>query len=204
MSYDLEAVNLEKSCQEIINCVNGSSLNYSVNITPFSMYITIRKSLSRKKFQPKSHPVSDCVEASCDRLVHLEQQAESLKIELKKAEAESLSLKHEFEEALDDSESNYNENEILRAKISEYENKTEATVTQSRTKSDTIKQLKQENSELQELVQNTERESRGLKKSLSEKEKELYNLVKESKDEAQQSQIPKSKFDELINVKCVS
>ena len=96
-------MNLEKSCQEIIKCVNGSSLNYSVNITPYSMYITIRKSLSRNKFQPKSHPVSDSVETSCDRLVHLEQQVESLKMELKKAEAESLSLKNKFEEALDDS-----------------------------------------------------------------------------------------------------
>ena len=100
---------------------------------------------------------------------------------------------------MEDSESKYNENQILRAKISGYENTTEATLNQSRTKSDTIKQLKLENSELQELVKNTERESKGLKKSLSEKEKELYNLVKESKDEAEQSQILKSKFAELTN-----
>ena len=46
MSPNLEIRAIQKSCQDVINCVSESSLNFSVKITPFSIYITLRKSFS--------------------------------------------------------------------------------------------------------------------------------------------------------------
>ena len=127
MSHDFEAMCIEQSCQEIINCVSKSSLNYAVNLTPYSLYLTIRKSFSKNKIQTKSHPVSSGGEKSCDRPDQLEQEIESLKSNLKKEEAKNLSLKFELEEAIEDSEKVYKENKCLREKISELEDKKEET-----------------------------------------------------------------------------
>ena len=44
-----------------------------------------------------------------------------------------------------------------------------------------------------------EKEYKGLKKSLSEKDKKLYNVEKEIKEEVEKSKDIKSKFDELTN-----
>ena len=44
-----EAIQIDKLCQEIMTCISESSLNYSVNLTPYSLYITVRKSFSKKK-----------------------------------------------------------------------------------------------------------------------------------------------------------
>ena len=48
MSTAAEVSLIENSCQEIMTCISGSSLNFSVNLTPYSMYITVRKSFSKK------------------------------------------------------------------------------------------------------------------------------------------------------------
>ena len=119
MSHNFEAMNIEQSCQEIIKCVSKSDLNYTVNLTPYSLYLTIRKSFSKNKIQPKSHPVPYVGGKGCDRPDQLELQIERLKIDLKKAEAKNLSLKFELEEALEDSENTYIENKFLRERISE-------------------------------------------------------------------------------------
>ena len=199
MSHDFEAMNIEQSCQEIIKCVSKSHLNYAVNLTPYSLYLTIRKSFSKNKIQPKSHPVPYVGGKGCDHPDQLELQIEQLKIDLKKAEAKNHSLKFELEEALEDSENTYKENKFLRERISEYEDKTDATSNQAKINSDALIKLKKENSELLELVKDGEKESKGLKKSLSEKDKKLYNLEKEIKEDAEKSRDLKSKFDELTN-----
>ena len=195
MSYELEARSLEQSCQEIINCVHASPLNYSVNLTPYSMYITIRKSFSKNKIQLKPEPVPYCERP----VLQHEQQIESLHISLKKAEAENHSLKHKFEETLEDCENIYKENKLLSEKLSEYENETEATSSQAKMKDEILEQLKKENSELREVLVNNEKESKDLKRSLSEKDKQLYNLEKESKKETENFRVLKAKFDELTN-----
>ena len=47
MATATEARQIETSCQEIMNCITESSLNYSVKLTPYSLHITIRKSFSK-------------------------------------------------------------------------------------------------------------------------------------------------------------
>ena len=47
MATTTEARQIETSCQEIMNCISESSLNYSVKLTPYSLHITIRKSFSK-------------------------------------------------------------------------------------------------------------------------------------------------------------
>ena len=80
----------------------------------------------------------------------LEQQTE--------AEARTLSLKCELEEALEDSEEVYKENKCLKEKISDFEDKTDVTSNQAKLKNDALKQLEKENHELLELVKDEEKE----------------------------------------------
>ena len=41
-------INIQKSCSEILNSVRNSKLNFSCQETPFSIYLTVRKSWNRK------------------------------------------------------------------------------------------------------------------------------------------------------------
>ena len=50
MSSDLQ---IENKCHEILQSLKSSSLNYSAQITPFSIYVTVRKSLVK---QMMNHP----------------------------------------------------------------------------------------------------------------------------------------------------
>ena len=45
--------NVQSSCDFILKEVRSSSLNYSVQETPFSLYLTIRKSLVKTKSKVK-------------------------------------------------------------------------------------------------------------------------------------------------------
>ena len=47
MSTKLQEQNIQQSCDRILNNVRCSNLNFSLNETPFSIYITIRKSLTK-------------------------------------------------------------------------------------------------------------------------------------------------------------
>ena len=79
MSTVTEARQIETSCQDIMNCISESSLNYSVNLTPYSLYITIRKSFSKKPIP--SHQFQSRSEKAL-----LIQQVHALEAKLKQAE----------------------------------------------------------------------------------------------------------------------
>jgi chromosome segregation ATPase len=167
-----------------------------MNLTPYSIYITVRKSFSKNKVLPKSDRASYRGELSCDRQVELVQQIEDLEFKLKQAENANLTLKHNFEEAIEDSEASYKEINLLKAKISEYER--EATLKQVSVTNETlIKQLENDNSELLEQVKMVEKESKDLKKVVNEKEKQVHNLNREIKNESENFKQLKAKFDDI-------
>ena len=87
-----------------------------MNLPPFSIYITVRKSFSNKKTSPKPVLLS-----SFDEDVNSETQISVLENKLKE-EKENLSLQHDLEDALEDSEANYLKISFLESKIIESEN----------------------------------------------------------------------------------
>ena len=57
-------INIQKSCSEILNSVRNSNLNFSCQETPFSIYLTVRKSWNRKVCETGHHvsePNSDLI-----------------------------------------------------------------------------------------------------------------------------------------------
>ena len=49
MAKKSSTVNVQTSCDVVLSSVRESSLNFSVQETPFSLYITVRKSFSKQK-----------------------------------------------------------------------------------------------------------------------------------------------------------
>ena len=142
----MSAETIDKSCQEIFNCVNKSSLNYSVNLTPYSMYITVRKSLSKKSGSPKPDQFS--ILGQDGHYLELENRIKTLQDQLTKAEISNSRLRSDLEEAIADSEASYIEINFLKAKIVEFEDndmnaKKNAEVVAEQLKNDNVQLLRQ-------------------------------------------------------------
>ena len=85
---------IQSSCQELINCVRSSTLNFSIQETPFSIYFTVRKT-TRKAANlhhvplPK-HPLNISVKSEIEndsllrKLDNLENSNKALKVDYEK------------------------------------------------------------------------------------------------------------------------
>ena len=60
--------NIQSSCDTILHSVRSSNLNFSCQETPFSMYLTVRKSLSKFHFEKEP---TDGQSQVTDRLIKL-------------------------------------------------------------------------------------------------------------------------------------
>jgi hypothetical protein len=69
-------LNIKNSCDHIVNSVRDSLLNYSIQETPFFIYLTIRKSFSKAK-QFDEVPAFSSIYKHSDKL-------ETLRMKLKK------------------------------------------------------------------------------------------------------------------------
>ena len=85
MSADETETNIQKSCFSIMNNIRSTNLNYAVQETPFSIYVTIRKSLIKSKIiqfhsttQPE--PYADEISKLKARCNFLEHANETLKM----------------------------------------------------------------------------------------------------------------------------
>ena len=63
MSSDLQ---IENKCHEILQSLKSSSLNYSAQITPFSIYVTVRKSLVKQMMNHPSEEAQTVVDKNPD------------------------------------------------------------------------------------------------------------------------------------------
>ena len=165
MSTAAEVSHIENSCQEIMACISGSSLNYSVNLTPYSMYITVRKSYSKK--QVPSHPNNDEIIAS------LKQHVSNLEANLKKSETDRGKIQSRLQDAVKDSEELQKEIKLLREQT--------FNLKKSKVCDESIKQNKAENFEIRETLENFESDLKEMKKALGLRDKDIYNLRKENK-----------------------
>ena len=79
------AASIQDSCTKILNGVRNCSLNYSCQETPYSIYLTIRKSWS------KHHQVEDLRDKPCESVQNV-----SDKLLETKVSDENVSLKNEM------------------------------------------------------------------------------------------------------------
>ena len=179
MSTVTEAIEIDKLCQEIMTCISESSLNYSVNLTPYSLYITVRKSFSKKKLP------SNCEKYSS------KQQVGTLEANSKQAQHDVDTLQCKYEGGLKESEELKHEIKLLKEKAIQSDKEREESRKQTKAYEETIKQCKSEKLELQGCLANSTSECKGLKKALGEKDKAIHDLRKENK----------SKEDKLVDLK---
>ena len=106
-----------------MTCISESSLNYSVNLTPYSLYITVRKSFSKKQFQ------SNC-------------KTYSLKQQLGTLEEKSKQAENNAEGGQKKSEEIRNEIKLLKEKAFHYERKLEESRKQTKAYEEIIKKCK--------------------------------------------------------------
>ena len=105
-------ISLQNTCNSILNNIRNSCLNYAVQETPFSIYITLRKTEVKFK-QNTSNFHSDCVQlksekASVDEVTKIEKAYNELKDDFVDALKE-LETKNEHIKRLEDTVENYDE-----------------------------------------------------------------------------------------------
>ena len=129
------ATSVQNSCDVILNSVRASFLNYSCSETPYSLYLTIRKSWVKTSSVSDNHQFGTRLE-----------ELDSLKLKLKSLEDSNESLKIKYDESVNDcEEANIKVNQ-LETKLSKFEN-----IANSRVESKglIIEQMKKERAELQ-------------------------------------------------------
>ena len=103
----------QSSCDKIIHCVRGSCLNFSINETPYSLYLTIRKSFSKSTEENFSTPKNLSQSSDAD--------LEILRKRLELSESANNSLKLNCEEAVSECETSFKRIEDLEKKVKEFE-----------------------------------------------------------------------------------
>ena len=107
------ASNLDATCNFLLKSIRSSGLNFSFQETPFSMYVTIRKSFiqskSTKSSSPDEKPVqhNDSVESELDKI---KAKYDKLLNEQKSLQKANENIKSDFEEAINECEAN---NEVI-------------------------------------------------------------------------------------------
>ena len=112
--------NVKNSCDKVLTSVRDSSLNFSLQETPFSIYITIRKSFLRCRSDSLDKKPSKYKE---EQTSGKSQELEDLITKLKSEEKINLALKNNYEEAIEDSAKCYQriqdlENQVERLRDS--------------------------------------------------------------------------------------
>ena len=110
IKYPLQSV--KNSVNVILNTVRDTSLNYSVQETPYSVYLSIRKSFSKGSESSQSKDVSE---------TKTKNEIEILEKKLKVAEDAYLNLKNLYEEAVNECESSANKIKNLESEIIHFE-----------------------------------------------------------------------------------
>ena len=124
-----KAESIENSCQGIISAVKSSSLNFGIQETPFSIYISVRKSYNKS-----SNPNLKSKQQN-GAFYDVKSELDYLQTKIKHLENSNEILQRNYEETLNEAESITNQNcnlqnqlEILGDRLAESEEKIEATV----------------------------------------------------------------------------
>ena len=188
MVINSQCLSVETSCDFVLKSVRNSYLNYNVQETPYSLYLTIRKSFADNKISPALDQTQNHLKSDIEdrKLLELERKIEKLEIMLKASEDSNLILKFKYEDALSDCEQSYGKIKILENKVvsveqekGEKDNKSEA-ARQTQEKDKIIKELKNDKTKLETELEDVEQNRKVLNKLVKSKEKENYDLRKEN------------------------
>ena len=153
--------NINNSCSEVLDCIRNSNLNYSCQETPYSLYITVRKSWNKH------------IQSSNAQLRHVQEDRD-------RKVAGSNSKNQELSDVKADLESTKKVNDELRTKIetamadikhhqSESEEKLSRKDDENKVLKNTLENCKSEKERLKS-------ELKSLQKVLKSKDKEIFNL----------------------------
>lgn len=110
---------IKRSCDLVINSVRNSSLNYSLQETPYSIYITLRKSCVKTCTLSKSDQLLPNCTTNQSHEFKDENQVNEVKDKLKSLEEANSTLQYKYEEAVNDSEISYKQIKALEIKLEE-------------------------------------------------------------------------------------
>ena len=166
------AASIQDSCTKILNGVRNCSLNYSCQETPYSIYLTIRKSWS------KHHQVEDLRDKPCEAVQNV-----SDKLLETKVSDENVSLKTELARVkvkLEESKDIISELEkrVDKAEAEVFQHHSEAKQWKERVakNEDEVKALKNSIKNHHTEISDAGTQITSLKKTLKTKEKEIHSL----------------------------
>ena len=130
MARDLLQVNIK--CDSVLNTVRTSGLNFSCQETPYSLYLTLRKSFTQPRYDHQvPHPNHHQAEQDAE-LDRIKSQYEKILEDYKHLELAYNYVKGDFEDAIAETQSNYRVIANLNETIEKYskaaeENKSDQT-----------------------------------------------------------------------------
>ena len=168
---------IQNSCQAIVNTVRVSGLNFSLQETPFSFYITVRKSALKP---PKPH-IPDFQQSACD--LELIPQIEQLKSRCLFLENANRHLKSDYEDAVHEVEAKTKEVfELQRDLQNLHEQQQESIANKVKTSSDQKRALEIKHERVCAENKNLKNEIENTKKDLNSTKIALKSSRKETKD----------------------
>ena len=168
---------LQDSCNSILKSVRNSCLNCSIQETPFSLYITIRKSESRK-----AAPFDELFAATAN--VKQETIANSSE---KLLEEKILKVTNDYELAVIDSEEKYKENKDLKSAL--------------KTLDDKVSSRDAKLKEAEVHLSNAFKRDKALTQEAVNLQKEIQALDEKLKKSKSETDLKNKKIETLINEK---
>ena len=181
-------LDVKNACDMVINSARDSFLNYSLQETPYSIYLTIRKTFIRSNLTLDQNFCQVQLNTSCKQD---DSEIRGLKVQVKHLEESNTALENKYIEAVDDCEQSYlkiKELETTIIELKDFANETEAYKrdfnkrnSEIQKKDKIIQQLKESKDDLEKEVETAEKSWKELNKSVRIKDKELHDLQKENR-----------------------
>ena len=151
MAVKFPLLSVKNSVNHILNSVRESSLNFSTQETPYSLYISIRKSFSKPSEISKAD-IEDNTGADTHEETIIKNESDDLKNELKSLQSDNFVLKNDFEEAIDECAEHLKTNKDLELKVTSTGDNCEKLVEELKHVNETLEVMKSEKSALENVT----------------------------------------------------
>ena len=184
--------NMNDSCSQILNSIRKSALNYSCQETPYSIYVTIRKSWSKQNHQVFQVPLGQVQQAEQDlkaaKINSLNHELTVVKADLEKANKTSDQLNAKIEAAVIEAdrqnietERRNTENQVIKAAMKTSTSENERLKDELKSLKKVLKSKDKEISNLETLKNNNQEALKYAKRDVEEQKAENERLLKQTK-----------------------
>ena len=182
-NYTAMATNLETTCNFLLHTIRTSGLNFSCQETPFSIYVTLRKSFIQSRFTQTSESKSAHEHLSNEsELTKVKDNFEKLFATHKNLEEAYVKTKNDFEDAIEECQSNYKIIENLRSLNEEKSVRIVNLDSEIKNLKDNKKSLEIKNENVLKENKSIKKETTELRNEIKSTSKELKSLKKENRD----------------------